>query len=814
MADQFQHCPDEDTIRRLFDEELPDDESEALLHHLTTCSTCQKRHLREAFQEPGSVIPGYLLLEELGRGLASVVYKAWRLKGKPRLVALKLMWPANDEQKARFQREIEVQSRLDSPNIVKCLDSGSEGVMVYYAMELVHGLPLDEYLNRHASTLDEKLAVFQRVCQALAGAHARGVAHRDLKPTNVLVDSAGQPHILDFGLCAAVSAEWSTWVHKTQTRPGDVIGTVKYMSPEQAWGGLLGGSIDFHADIWALGVMLYEIATGGDYPYKLGPTADKPAEEALLYRIRTETPKPANVESPGVGHDLKKLIERCLAWDKEQRIQSVAALAEDVGRCRAKIPVKTRSLPYRYRLRRIFLGMAVKQRWLLWIANITAVLLVLSAVTFVCDIRWSVTGHDYTSESREHESIAAAGNSRDNIVVIGISDRTIRKVCEIAPRRGFSTVTSDIKTWRALHGHIMKRLAAAPPKVVAWDYYFRTPQPGDGDFVAGVRALHDVQTAVVFAVQKYKQGNNPDLSPDIYQPLEHISSFGGILARDMVEREGEFVIVVGRDGETRPSLALSTVAALLHPDRRLVVDWSGRDRQIYLVYEERGRVGSVLRQRDRIGLTTVYATPRDEHSSRAGDMLACKAFELQRPELWEKRTVSYEDILTATDEELRAMVMGKIVLFGNLRGPSLFRRHDRHRVRYGSDILDNVPGVYLMADAVNGLLANDYLKSAFPLSGSLLFLVGSSALAACLVSIPLVKSGLLRNRRSRMILLVAALGLSLACCVAMTKTRQRSWIYLAVAGAAICLAAPAPFRIEFARTPHHVSQPSGERYEP
>lgn len=811
MEDQPSECLSEDVIVRLAHDMIPPGREDVLNQHLADCCACWNRYVQARPQTAALTVPGYHIGREIGRGVSSVVHEAWWLKGRRRLVALKLMWPASEEQRARFEREVTVQSRLDHPNIVKCLDSGNKGVMMYYAMDLVRGLHLDKYLDHHAHTLDEKLVVFRRVCQALADAHAEHVAHRDLKPSNILVDSTGQPHILDFGLCAAEPNEWSTLSQKTQTRPGDIIGTVKYMSPEQAWGGLLGGQIDYRTDIWAMGVMLYEIATDGDYPYELGPTLEKSSEEALLYRIRMEAPKPARIKSAEHAHSLKRLIDRCLAWEKEKRIQSAVSLGEDIARCLSHEPVRTKALSYGYRLRRITVGLAVKRRELLWMANITAVLLVLSAIAFVGNVRWRVQGYSYTQSTALMP--ASTEDARNNIVIVGISDKTDKPVRAFAAAHGLANVTSDIRTWRALHGEVMQRLAGATPSAVAWDFYFRSPRPEDGEFVAGVHALEAANVPVVLAVQAYKDDDSPDLSPTILGPLEDTCHFGGILARDAVKRAGEFIVAVRHGEKVRPSLALATLGALLHPERKLVVDWSSRTKQIQLAYQQRDGSGLVLPDWDTVDLSRVYRSPKNVSSVRAGDTLACRTFELDRPQKWEKRTFAYEDVLSATPERLAELVGGRIVIFGDLRGPGLFRRADRHRVKYGRDIIENVPGSYLIADAIHGLLVNSYLKPAFPLNGRTLSLMGALALLGCIAPLMLARIHIFQTRQSQGTLVGIALGLAVVSIAIMLQLHQRLWLHVAMASVAFGLAMAGALWIELARTrrstssvPEHASR--------
>ena len=258
--------------------------------HLARCGSCLEQVVGLGKQSLVPGIPECHVIREIGRGRFGVVYKAWRLGAEPRIVALKVLSCPGDMEKNRFDREIAVLKRLDSPRIVKCLDSGVTDDAVYYVMDFVEGVHLDDYLESSDLDLNGKLAIFERVCGAVADAHSMRVVHRDLKPRNILIDKDGQPHILDFGICSVDTPDWSSWARCNITQYGDVIGTLRYMSPEQAWGGAA-GPIDARSDIWSLGIMLYDIVTDGDYPYSLERTADKPIHEALLDRIRNELPR-------------------------------------------------------------------------------------------------------------------------------------------------------------------------------------------------------------------------------------------------------------------------------------------------------------------------------------------------------------------------------------------------------------------------------------------------------------------------------------------------------------------------------------------
>jgi len=205
-------------------------------------------------------IEGYRITGKLSdAGGQGTVWRAVQL-GTHREVALKLLRAgvfSSKQAQARFEREVELTASLEHPNIARVYESGLHHGVHYYAMELIDGLPLDEYVGARTLTQRQVLELTRIVCQAVQYAHQRGVIHRDLKPSNILVTADGQPHVLDFGL-AKTFLEGEPDVRVSVE--GDIAGTPAYMSPEQAAGRV--EHLDTRTDVYSLGVILYQLLTG------------------------------------------------------------------------------------------------------------------------------------------------------------------------------------------------------------------------------------------------------------------------------------------------------------------------------------------------------------------------------------------------------------------------------------------------------------------------------------------------------------------------------------------------------------------------
>ena len=241
----------------------------------------------------------------------------------------------------RFEREVELAARLEHPHIARVYESGLRQGVYYYAMELVEGVPLDQYVADHALSQRQVLPLMRTVCEAVQHAHQRGVIHRDLKPSNILVTPDGQPHVLDFGLAKTLLEDDAQVAVSVD---GEAAGTTAYMSPEQAAAKL--NLIDTRTDVYSLGVILYRLLTK-EFPHDLTGTRLE-----VLRRIAEDEVRRPRQFAKAVDKELEALLLKALAHDPEGRYPTAQALAEDLRRYAAYEPIEARPMGSFGRMRR------------------------------------------------------------------------------------------------------------------------------------------------------------------------------------------------------------------------------------------------------------------------------------------------------------------------------------------------------------------------------------------------------------------------------------------------------------------------------
>lgn len=320
----------------------------------------------------GQRVAAYRLVRELGRGGMGAVYLAERADGQyEQRVALKLIKRGMDTEQvlARFRAERQILASLDHANIARLLDGGTtDDGLPFFAMEYVEGVPIDEYADVHAASIEERLQLFLQVCSAVSYAHQHLVVHRDIKPLNILVTAEGAPKLLDFGIAKVLQAGAD---EETSTVTGMRLLTPEYASPEQ----VEGRHATTVSDVYALGVVLYELLTGRS-PYRLRSRTPLDIVEAVrttdperpsvvvTARDGAEVPRRRNARGDWVAvtrsgstdrlrrrlrGDLDTILLTALRKEPARRYPSVDQFAEDIRRHLAGLPVRARPDTFRYR---------------------------------------------------------------------------------------------------------------------------------------------------------------------------------------------------------------------------------------------------------------------------------------------------------------------------------------------------------------------------------------------------------------------------------------------------------------------------------
>jgi serine/threonine protein kinase len=413
-------------------------EVQALLdEHEATCGvldTAAVRHKIGAIAADTLTLPRqigqYRIVRLIGEGGMGAVYEAEQDDPRRR-VALKVIrrGVVSRQLLARFRHEAQVLGQLQHPGIAQIYEAGTSegGDQPYFAMELITGRSLLDEADARGLRTRERLDLIARICDALHHAHQKGVIHRDLKPPNILIDETGQPKVLDFGVARATDADIQTVT--VQTDVGELVGTVPYMSPEQASGNP--AALDIRSDLYSVGVITFELL-GGRLPYDV---AGKAIHEAVRV-IREEEPSRLSSVNRVFRGDVETIVAKMLEKDKQRRYQSAAELAADIRRYLSDQPIVARPASTIYQIRKF-----AKRNKAVVTSTVVLFVMLVSALAVVTSAL-ATASRDRDTAQRQATITEAVNDFLNNDLLAAVDPRrttdrdlTVREVLDAASER-------------------------------------------------------------------------------------------------------------------------------------------------------------------------------------------------------------------------------------------------------------------------------------------------------------------------------------------------------------------------------------------
>ena len=619
----------------------------------------------------------------IGEGGMGVVYEAIHDE-LHHSVALKLMKyrAASSEALERFVREARVLANCRHAAIAQVHDAGvhrqGDLEIPYYVMEYVRGgLPITKYASAKGLSVDERLELFAKVCDAIHSVHERGVIHRDIKPENVLVDSSGQPKVIDFGVARVANYDLVVAAHRTLD--SSIVGTLPYMSPEQA-GGMDAGDIDRRTDVYSLGVVLYELLCG-QLPYAVGR---KTFNEAIR-TIRETPPTPPRSLNKALDADTDTILLKALHKDRDRRYESAAALAKSIRHRLKDEPIPDTPERATGAASRLVRRLTRKHP----LASLALMVLCVIGVARVA--RHAFAAWPFLDELYGRWCGLRLARAWDqplqHVKLITLLDNT--DVEGLAREAGVEGVSaSDARSLRRLHGALMRRIAEAGARVVVWDIGFRQPSPYDAAFLDGIGALEKADCAVVVAGGAWRSGDDglPAVSPAL---LPHVT--WGCTTIETTPPGLWIVHLALQRGHSAPasSLALAAIAAHWH---------SGKSTNVLMDTHAKGivldGVNPISRPTQPQALmpssksSVVWLSEVREVDSadvgnglEAGDHLGSVRVVIPSDAALEASSVSYSEIFRATPAQLFRWFNNKVIVVGDKRaGQDQWRRHPDGRI--------------------------------------------------------------------------------------------------------------------------------------
>jgi serine/threonine protein kinase len=668
----------------------------------------------------GKLVAGdYQVIDKIGEGGMGAVYVAEHVLLKKR-VALKVMNAdvAALGGEARFMREMQVLGALQHPGIVTVTDArrdqDARGTFHCLVMEYVPGAKsITEYARDKDLSGKHRARLFLQVCDAVAAAHDKGFVHRDLKPNNILVDERGNVRVIDFGIAHVMNADSSL-----QKR--EIVGTAAYMSPEQCSGDPR--AIDARTDVYALGVVLYELLCG-QLPYSM----DNKSFFEQMKVVQQVAPADLGALLPEYRGNLADLIRKALAKTPEQRVTSAREFAAELRRYLDGKPLYASSTG-------TFSQITAAMRGFARTRPIAASLLVLTlcmGLMTLKPVQWLLLERVpsdtwFKAMVANRLAPATSGLSRVKIIRTDIDD-----LKQLAFDRGIAEAKDNQLAIRKLHGELMGKLAQTDVRAVTWIMGFESNEYAE-DFLKGVRALKNKKIpADVWVSPNFWRPRTP-IEVTISPKLAEGGVRWGPAALVLSESAPPMIqLALLREGQsTRVSSILGTVLSVNQPGRDFEIHADPVSRSLDIRYRipTSGAPGqySQLKQRTRLDsgiemLTLDNTNPaiRQEFGVLEGDLLAASMLpRIDRASL-ESAVVSYADVLEASETQLREWFDGKVVLIGRTdgRGGMVISPFDKQQVwvvQFYAAAIDSmlegriarVPGVAgeLIAVGIGGVL--------------------------------------------------------------------------------------------------------------
>ncbi|MBU6413224.1 MAG: protein kinase [Planctomycetes bacterium] len=693
-------------------------------------------NLRGRGERVPETIGGFRIRRLIASGGMGLVYEA--IQDSPhRSIALKVMRHGASTPSAlkRFRNEAQLMARLHHPGIAQVYEAGVDESgpepVPFIAMELVVGArTLRDYVRKNALNREAVIELIIKAAEAVAHGNSKGVIHRDLKPTNILVDPSGQVKIIDFGVARAIDGD----APMTQlTELGQLVGTVQYMSPEQISAD--SRELDERADVYSLGVILYELIAGKP-PHDL---EGKSVYEAAIV-VRDNPSSKLGTVASGIPLDLETIVNRAVEHDRDRRYQTAQELANDLQRFLNGQPIQARRDSAWY----VFVKSSRA-----WVAANRG-LYVAAAVAFVAAISywggtWLLFKRTNLARVGEMPLLAATPSLIDRLDHVSLITMTQGiDVEDLAARTGVDGVkASNLRSVRRLHGKLMERLAEVGPRVVVWDIRFVVPSPADDVvFLKGVDALARQRIPVVTALLEFTP-RTPEWYAESSSIMRHPNVYAGEMLAAKAKEPIEFPTspISLRRGDAEPWLSGPVLAwaAGRRPGSGFRSELSLNEDFFELKWFDRdaeGRTGETVRLRERIPQSFIKEWRQSVDGEGVlgendRDIIAYRSIEVPTLAQLDAATTSYSDALTMDLATLTSRVTGKIVVIGNDTVDATGKPADARNVtRHG----ETVPGSRLVASAIEGLFRDRYL-SFVSVPGAIVITLASGILAVFVMGI-------------------------------------------------------------------------------